>query len=147
MRNTVHVAAHLFFINDRDEILLQRRFNTGFHDGLYGLPSGHAEKGETATEDAIREAFEESNLIVEAKDLSVVHIMYYLKESAPNDYNCFFLRAMRWHGVPKIMEPDKCDDLSWFPLKALPDNMIIYIRAAIEDYLKGHFYSEWRNGA
>ncbi len=44
------------------------------------------------------------------------------------------------------MEPDKCDALRWFPLTNLPDNMIEHIRYALDEYLKGNFYSEWRNG-
>ena len=39
-RNRVDSAVYLVLIED-GKILLSRRFNTGFEDGNYSLPSGH----------------------------------------------------------------------------------------------------------
>ncbi|WP_218000212.1 hypothetical protein [Millisia brevis] len=45
------------------------------------------------------------------------------------------------------MEPNKCDEVRWFPLDALPDNTIAYVRFAILAALRdGRSFSEygWR---
>ncbi|WP_265578939.1 hypothetical protein [Nostoc sp. LEGE 06077] len=41
------------------------------------------------------------------------------------------------------MEPQKCDDLGWFEVEALPKNIVQYVRQAIENIKKGIFYSEY----
>jgi hypothetical protein len=35
------------------------------------------------------------------------------------------------------MESQKCDDLSWFEINNLPENIIPYIKRAIENYKCG----------
>lgn len=55
----------------------------------------------------------------------------------------FFFTAEKWKGEPRIMEPNKCDDLRWFRLDNLPENVIPYVRQAINSYLKNEFYSEY----
>ena len=36
----------------------------------------------------------------------------------------FFFTARSWTGEPRIVEPDKCADLRWCPLDALPDPVV-----------------------
>jgi 8-oxo-dGTP pyrophosphatase MutT (NUDIX family) len=60
----------------------------------------------------IREAKEEAGLIIEKKDLEIVHVMQRKKDD--EERIDFFIQGNKWKGIPKLMEPDKCDDLSWF---------------------------------
>jgi hypothetical protein len=55
----------------------------------------------------------------------------------------FFLVADKWSGEPKNMEPEKCDDMLWVPIKDLPTNMVESVRNGIENYQKGIFFSEF----
>jgi len=123
-----------------NKILLTRRYNTGFHDGEYSFPAGHLNGGETMISAMIREAKEEVGITLKPKDLQLVHVMH-RKEPSEEMIN-FFFTAENWEGAPKIIEPHKCDDLDWFDLDNLPDNVIPYIRQAITCFKERRFYSE-----
>jgi hypothetical protein len=59
-----------------------------------------------------------------------------------------YFTATRWTGEPWNREPDKCDDLSWYRLDALPMNTTAHVRQAIDSCLAGTWYSEfgWADG-
>lgn len=132
-------AVHLFLIRE-DSILLSRRFNTGYEDGKYSVPAGHLDGGESATRAMIREAREEVGIELQAKDLRMIHIMNRKSDEERID---FFFEAEDWQGEPAIREPNKCDDLQWFPFENLPENIIPYVRAAIDNFHKGRLYFEF----
>ena len=118
-------AVHLFLVKD-GKILLLRRFNTGYQDGNYSVPAGHIDGEEKATSAMIREAKEEAGIDISEKQLHMVHVMH--KKSQEEPIN-FFFEATEWQGEPKIMETNKCDDLSWFPINQLPPNIIPYLKS------------------
>jgi 8-oxo-dGTP diphosphatase len=132
-------SGYLFLIKD-NQILLSRRFQTGYKDGMYSLPAGHIEDNERMSVGTAREIFEEIGLPIEPKALKLVHVMHRKEDDIRMD---FFFAVVEWAGEPKNQEPEKCDDLSWFPMSELPDSTIPYIAAAIEAYQQGEFYSEF----
>jgi 8-oxo-dGTP diphosphatase len=121
------------------KFLLLRRANTGYQGGMYGLPSGHADGEESARVATCREAKEEIGLDLNPEYLEFAHFIHRIENDERVDV---FFTVKKWRGEPKNMEPEKCDDLSWFPLDNLPDNAIPYIKQAIECYQKGIHYSE-----
>jgi 8-oxo-dGTP diphosphatase len=138
-------AVHLLLVRN-GQVLLLRRFNTGYEDGNYSVPAGHLDGNEPASEAMIREAREEIGVDIDPADLEVVHVMH--RQAAQDDRQVnervdFYLTASHWEGEPKIMEHDKCDELSWHPIDRLPDNTIPYIRAALTAHLSGEYYSEF----
>jgi 8-oxo-dGTP diphosphatase len=134
-------GAHLILIRD-EKVLLGRRYNTGFQDGNYGVPGGHMEANETVFEAAAREAREEIAVMIEGQNTSVVHVIH-RKKASGQDRIDFFLTAEHFDGEPKINEPEKCDDLQWFPLDSLPENTVPYMRQGIDAYRRKQFFSEF----
>ena len=132
-------SVYLLFIKD-GKILLLRRANTGYEDGNYGLVAGHLDAHESLTHAAIREAKEESGVDIEPKDLELKTTMHRRQDDERVD---FFFEVKKWSSEPTNTEPDKCDDLSWFPLNELPTNIIPYIKQAIDCYRRGIIYSEF----
>ena len=139
MRSKFPVAVHLFFLKN-EQILLLRRFNTGYEDGNYSVVAGHVDAGETVTQAAIREAKEEVGAILEPADIRIVHVMNRKSEDERID---FFLTVNHRAGKVSNQEPHKCDDLSWVDMDSLPHNTIPYVKYAIENYQAGIYYSEF----
>jgi len=133
-------SGYLFLVRD-GKILLQRRCNTGFMDGFYGVPAGHLEGNETAREGAAREFREEIGIEVNPGDLTVVHVMH--RKAEKDERIDFFMTTDTYEGAIQNMEPEKCDELGWFPLENLPENTIEYVRVAIDAFLRKEFYSEY----
>lgn len=124
-----------------NKVLLSRRYNTGFHDGEYSLPAGHLDGNETLIQAMIRETKEEIGIDLNSEDLKLVHVMH---RKEPNEERVnFFFTAEKWKGEPKIMEPNKCNDLRWFEVGNLPDNIIHYVKQAINCVLTNKLYSEF----
>lgn len=132
-------TSHLILVKN-NKILLSRRFNTGYEDGNYSVVAGHLDGNETFIQAMIREAKEEAGIDIKYKDLEVVHVMH--RVDPDEERIDFFIKASGWKGKPKIMEPHKCDDLSWFEFNKLPDNIIPYIKQAFNCIEKKIFYSE-----
>ncbi len=139
-RHTFLATVNILLLKE-DKILLIRRSNTGFFDGSYEAPAGHIDGGEPVRKAAAREAFEEVGLTIRPEDLKVVHVMHRYGEKAERIE--FFLVAEKWEGEPQNNEPDKCDDVAWFPLNNLPENMVPKSKHALVQYLKGEVFSEY----
>jgi ADP-ribose pyrophosphatase YjhB (NUDIX family) len=50
------------------------------------------------------------------------------------EYVDFFFIVKKWTGTPKVMEKNKCDDMSWFPIAKLPKNTLPYVKKVVETY-------------
>lgn len=122
-------AAVYVILLQNNHILLLRRQNTGYEDGSYSLIAGHLDGDEEVLDAAIREAQEEANISLDRDSIQVVGVMHRRSDDERID---FFVTANRWAGTITNMEPEKCDDLSWFPLDNLPDNVIPHVRSAIQ---------------
>jgi len=144
-RHRIVPAAYLVLVKN-NKVLMLRRFNTGYHDGYYGLVAGHKESEETFEKCLIREANEEANIRLSPKNLEIIHIMS--RYAIPNNFELrdridVFIKTTKWKGEIKNLEPNKCDNLKWFPVDKLPKNTIPFIKHALNCIRKNIFYSEF----
>jgi ADP-ribose pyrophosphatase YjhB (NUDIX family) len=137
-RFTLRSAVYLILIKD-GKILLSKRQNTGWEDGNYTLVSGHLDGGEKVTTAMAREAKEEAGITILPEDLEIMVVMH---RKANYEYVDFFLTAEKWEGEIQNMEPHICEELKWFPLTNLPNNMVSSMRQGLENFQKGIFFSE-----
>jgi ADP-ribose pyrophosphatase YjhB (NUDIX family) len=141
-RYTLIPEVFLLFIRDK-KILLLRRFQTGYQDGNYGLPSGHGEANETMREGVCREALEEIGVTIQPDELAFALTQHRYSEDIPHARVGFYFTPTHYVGKPHNAEPHKCDALDWFPLTDLPKNIVPHVRAVIEAYLRGETYTEY----
>ena len=155
MRTKFPVTVHLLFIQD-NRVLLLRRFNTGYEDGNYSVPAGHLDGGESVRMAAQREALEEIGVHIDLNDIAFVNVMHRKSNdtllplsgagAGTGGRVDFFFNIEAWDGEPFNAEPDKCDKLHWCELDALPENIIPYVKRAIQNFRDGIVFGEfgWR---
>lgn len=136
----------MLFLTQNDHVLLLRRFQTGIDDGMYVVPMGGLKPGETVTQALIREAEEETAIGLNPSQIEVCHVMH-RQHQMPDGYTFpqmdLYFRADQWEGTMINNEPDKCDELKFFPLKALPEATVPCIAHAIRCIQNKIFFSEF----
>ena len=139
MRFKVIPEVHLVLLRDQ-QILMLRRFNTGYEDGNYSVVAGHVDGNETFRQAMVRESKEEAGIDVDSDALNLAHTMH---RRADEERLSLFFVCRSWQGIPANVEPEKCDHLEWFALDQLPPNTIDYVRHAIRSVLSEVPYSEY----
>ena len=132
-------ACHLFLVKE-NKILLLRRFNTGYEDGNYSVVAGHLDGNEPVKRAMTREAKEEAGINVSENDLKFTQVIHRKSEEERID---FFFCANKWSGEIENKEPHKCDDLQWFDPNKLPNNMVPYVRKAINNYKRQKTFDQF----
>jgi 8-oxo-dGTP diphosphatase len=139
-RFTVVPCVHLLLLSD-GKVLLARRANTGYEDGMWSVPAGHLDGGESVREAGAREAAEEIGISVSVVDVRVEHVMHRRKDG--EERADFFATLSTWAGDVRNAEPDRCSELTWADPANLPDDTIAYVRSGIGHTLAGVPYSEF----
>lgn len=118
-------VAVMLLLTRGDEVLLIRRANTGFGDGLWSLPGGGINGNEPIKQALIRETEEELGITVQDEALNFttcLHVAPHFR--TPNEVLLFCFHATEWSGEIENKEPDKCDSIQFFPLNAIPKEML-----------------------
>src|SRR5438067_734936 len=102
--------------------------------------AGHLDGGEEVTAAMRREARQEAGIEIAPEDLRVVGVMHRKSTEERID---FFLSATAWSGEITNREPTKCDQLAWLDMDRLPENVIPYVRRALENYRRGWWFDSF----
>ena len=152
MRAKFPVTVHLLFFRE-NQVLLLRRFNTGYEDGNYSVPAGHLDGNETVRMAAVREAREEIGVHIDVDNVDFATVTHRKSDetvfpsrgtgAGTDERVDFFVCIQDWLGEPYNAEPEKCDELRWYEVEALPENTIPYVRKAIRNYFEGIPFDEF----
>jgi ADP-ribose pyrophosphatase YjhB (NUDIX family) len=124
-----------------DTILLIRRSGAGFGQGFYSMVGGKVEAGETALHAIKREVFEEVALDIPESDFQLVHTFHRKGTESELIALCFKVDISHMP-APRNNEPDKHDDMRFFKLSKLPENLLPAHKQAIECMQQHISYSE-----
>jgi 8-oxo-dGTP diphosphatase len=109
--------------------------------GGYTLPGGKIEGEEFAKEGLIREAYEETGIVLTKKALKMVHIMH--KRLKSTTEIIFFFRARTWAGEIEMKEPLKFKEAKWLPFDEPPKRLPSVIKAAMLKIQEDKVFSQY----
>lgn len=125
------VSAVVF--NEREEVLLGRRADTG----RWAVLAGMSEPGEQPAETAVREVFEETAVRCVAERVVLVEAL--APTTYPNGDHCQFmditLRCRAVGGEARVND-DESLEVAWFPVTGLPElteHSLVRIHRALAD--------------
>jgi 8-oxo-dGTP pyrophosphatase MutT (NUDIX family) len=120
-RPIIMVGSGILLLQE-NQVLLQRRKD----NGLWGIPGGSLEPGESLEEAAIRETFEEVGLVIDKLALFKVYSgkdQFYVYPNGDQIYDvCVAYVSRDFHGELKA-DPEEVLDLAYFPVEKLPDDL------------------------
>ena len=127
----IGVGVGAFILNGKNELLmLLRAKDSRVEPGTWMIPGGKVEFNEKMADTVKREAGEEIGV-----DLEVVEPIKTNDHILPDQHwvTTTFLCRIK-SGKMRIMEPRKHDDLKWFPLDKMPENLSIATANSLNAY-------------
>jgi len=127
------VAVIVLVLRD-GKVLLGKRNVNDETAGMFGIPGGAIEYGETIPQAAAREVKEETGLDISTFEFVGVTAD---RRTAQRHWVIIVLKADCKTGEPTVCESDKCESWEWFPIDALPEPLTPGSAHAIEALKSG----------
>jgi 8-oxo-dGTP diphosphatase len=128
------VGVAVFVCREDGKYLVGKR--KGAHaSGVYALPGGHLEFGETPVAAARREVMEETNLVI--RDIRKVGFTNDFYPEEDHHYVTLFYSAQCTGEAVKalkLMEPDKCEGWGWSHTDNLPTPLMPCLQQLINEW-------------
>ena len=130
----IGVSAGAFIVNDKREVLLCKRSMQARNEkGKWEAPGGQVHFGETREAAIKREIKEELGI-----DIEIIRVLHTTDEILEKDKQHWvpttFLVKVKRNQAPKILEPDKCDEIGWFSLGNLPSPISYITSLDLKEY-------------
>ena len=113
--NLLHYEVAIFIINDKKQILLQKRAATKrFNPNMWGLCAGHVESGESIDIAALREVEEEIGVKLSLNDLKILEKMEVKKRESNSHLTRMYYVVCNQDNF-KIQE-EELSEVKWFDI-------------------------------
>lgn len=134
----IGVSAGAMIFNRKGELFLSKRSRkTTNEHGYWETPGGSVKFGETLTAAVKREIQEEYGV-----DLVIIDQFPAADHIIPQDKQHWvattFLAKLKKNQIPKIMEPEKCEAIGWFPLSKLPSPLSLITQLDLSYYKRNY---------
>jgi mutator protein MutT len=122
-------------VRERHVLLAYRRQDKRAYPGVWELPGGVVEPGESELEALTRELREELGVRVATRSAS--HLCRLTAGPADEPALLSAWLVPDWQGTPANLAPDEHDDIRWFDLDDMPPPMHVPVRAALVAAMRG----------
>jgi mutator protein MutT len=132
----IGVAAGAMILDNQGRVFLSKRSqNTSNQRGCWETPGGSVNFGETLEEAVRREIREEYGV-----EIDIIEQWPAENDIIPEENHHWvsttFLAKLKPGEMPKIMEPNKCDEIGWFKLDKLPEPLSTITKLDLKRYLE-----------
>lgn len=128
----IGVGVGAIILNDKNEVFLAKRGKKAKNErGTWEYPGGGVEFGEKLVDAIKREMKEEYDIKIE-----VIHQLNTHDHIIPEDGQhwvapSYIAKIVK--GEPKIMEPEKCEEIGWFSVEKLPQPLSLITQASLPE--------------
>ena len=135
----IGVGCGALIVNDKNQVLLIKRSDKcqGGMNHMWSRPGGAVDFGEPVKQAIRREVKEELGIEIELFGSKFTEDDIRIEDGIKKHWVGISYFARIINGSPKIMEPEKHEKVEWFDLDNLPENLVGYTKAHIEE-LKKH---------
>ncbi|MGE5251936.1 MAG: NUDIX domain-containing protein [Bacteroidota bacterium] len=131
----IGVGVGAVLVDPEGRLFLARRGpKAGNERGLWEFPGGSVKYGERLADAIQREIREEYGVEIEVAELLDVTDHILLEENQHWVSPSFIGRVLS--GEPSIQEPEKCSEIGWFALDAIPEGLTRVTRVNLAHYLE-----------
>lgn len=120
MLTVAAVVFHMVLPTHKNVVLLGQRAKKDDGYGLWCLPGGKLEEGEHAEAAAIRELYEETQIVLDKKDIRPIHFAH--KQEKDREFVMLYYAHSEFLSIPLTFfyPPEEFLDMQWFDVRELP---------------------------